>query len=141
MQGQVWDATNALVECMRKVGGGTANIPPQLAAKAGSTLEEEHEEVGEFYCDKVFGDLPDISEYANRVHGDQRLWGGAQYRRVKHEIKYATQSDSSSTDSGFNTAADCISFRAAGQPGWLEYSLYGHTKGARLLITSSGDYA
>lgn len=88
MQEQVYDATNALVECMRKVGGGTANLPPKLAQQAGSTLEEEHAEVGGFICDEVYGEPPQLSEYSKGVNGDERLWGGAQYRRVTSEIRY-----------------------------------------------------
>lgn len=72
---------------MNKVGGGTAKFPPEMADQAGSTLEEEHAEVGEFWCDDMYGELPAVSDYSDEVNGDARLWGGAQYRRVKSEIK------------------------------------------------------
>ena len=75
---------------MKKVGADTSHFPPELEEQAGSTLEEEHAEVGDFSCDKVYGDLPHVSEHSSHVHGGERLWDGAQYRRFKSEIKYGS---------------------------------------------------
>lgn len=93
MQEQLWDATMLLAECFEKVGKGVAELPPHIADHAGDTLEDEHQEVGEFQCSDIYGSVPAVSAYSDNIKGSHRLYGGAQLRRVKREVRCALSLD------------------------------------------------
>lgn len=110
VQEQVWDAAMLLTDCLDKVGKGVAELPQNIASTAGSTLEEEHQQVGEFKCPDIYGTLPAISEYSDDLNGSQRLYGGAQLRRVKREVRCVLLSSILAMNISFVTSRNHNSF-------------------------------